>query len=489
MPHPGWSTDFRADVPAKIDTGLGGAQAGEVHDETERRKDEPVAAPAPRLPELAGGVPGGVGVLPPAQLPPAPIVPDRWHKEAGGAYAFYVMIGMDHGTADIDVPTNPGYRTKGVSASSINDGYTKAIALAQLLKPGLRGCLIVVGGFWVEDLELKDFHIDLVGIGRPKIFGHVTTTMTLTSFSMTGFECVSPDNAPSMHVGPRSPLPLGRVAFTDVWWHGPQRGFLGEAQCYFDNCRCWADTFDPSTSSYPFDVHAAPFDSEFSIATNCELNGFIGYDMTVPGVPAPGLRRAQGYAIRASGKFGGLLTGPYIGGLMLRTDAYQMKPTSGLKLRKCIVNGSLRCETWIVQHDHCECFPGLPSPTRSGGTYARISGWLNLGAATQIPGIVQFDFTKVHGGYIGDFVPDDAQPPLTSWGGAIYFRHSDHLPGHDGAEAVACFNANTIAEFFHDGHSSTPCAAWTGGAFSDIQPDNTTGAGVVLASMFDPFVL
>ena len=459
-----------------------------------REVDVPqVAAVAIKTPSVASAAVPDVSTLNPGN---AQLGPDRLHKYSGGQYGAYVFLGPDHGTGQADQlpPTNPGYRTVGVSASSLNDAYTKALALAAVLKANARVCIKILGGVWVESLSMTSASVDIEGTGT--VLGHIDVAPSATQVSISGIEIASPDNNAALHVllGPVFTFPYSSIRFYNLKIHGPQRVFWSERRVYLEGCEIFCDlAVDPILEDAPAIFQAAIDDNNWSVARNCKFMAYTTLHARAP-IPVPGACSPSGYAIKATMKLGGYL--PTMSGLMALTPAYQVKPNSGLALFNCEVQGELLCEGWAVKHDHCVVI-GVPQG-ETGGTYATLRGLALVdpinGRYGQICTRVFFDHTQVHGYGIARFVKDPTQTTgADHFGGRVYFRHSEHLCQFDlgTGPATSPWSGDSIGEAAVV-QSVTAHGTWSTGLGVITLIGNcptATSDALALSAMNDPYLL
>lgn len=454
--------------------------------ESNRRVEDAIPAAAEQ--QTPAGTPILIASEPAKVKPPEPpVVIDRLHKESLSFEGGYIFVGKNHDTSETDQmpPVNPGYAS--ATASSLNDAYKKALAFQPRLKANARITIYVMSGTWIEDLTLMAERIDWVGMGRPVIWGRVMIA-NIRDIRMTGIEFRSRDLQEAVRVTiapPPEPTFLSTYSLTkffDCWFHGDQRALWTQRRIYLEGCRTWADTdTDPGLENPPFIVTASPDDIDFTVSVDCTHTAFLTLDMSIPRIMPPGVRRPVGYAIRVMGQTGP----PPVPGLEDKTDAYLLHPMSGLLIRRGTVEGSLLCEQSVVLHEGGFQLGGLPSLTKSGGVYAIIRG--RRLDEQQIPGIVQFDHAQTRAGLIAMFMSSPEQPGVLGWGGAVYYRSSNHTCGYDGAEAAAVVNMGSVGEFYHDNQSATACPVWGGAGITFYEPDLTTGANVPLSAMFNPY--
>ena len=383
--------------------------------------------------------------------PPGPVI-DRVHKEAGNILGGYVILTKDHDPSEIDQlpPTNAGYRSVSATASSLNDAYAKALIIAAL--PGFaanaRVVIYVWGGIWNESLICTSDRIDLVGLDRPLINGHIVVAPTATTFRMENFEVVNdtftegPIEAITVQPAPVITLPISSIQFKNVWVHNPEKAFIAYRRVYCEDCRFWCDTLvDQTLEDPPLQVYASIDDIDWSIFRGCRISGYIDTENTSDGIPS---RSANGFAIRASSYSEGqyINFGNVIAGLTQQGGTYFTFPNSGLRLEGCTIDGILLCDVWTVKHENCTCISAMPNAETVqppyGGIYAVIRG-IGLTLAedppldVQIPGRVFWDHSRIHSGHIGVFVndPTNFAPGFGStarpWGGAAHVRHTEHL--------------------------------------------------------------
>jgi hypothetical protein len=467
---------------------------------------------SPATPAGLKGDKGDAGATGPAG-PPGPVI-DRLHKESGSIYGGYVFVGQDHDAsefADQTPPTNPGWRTITATASSLNDAYAKAIVITQIagFQYNSRVAIIVLGGNWYESLICTSPQIDLIGIGRPLV-DKIYITATATTFRMENFEVYYPvlpagsDSAVFIEAAPVLTLPYSSVQFKNVWVHGNQRAFVTYRRVYCEDCWIWCDAIvDQSLEDPPLQIYASTDDIDWSVFKGCNIWGYTDMELTDDGIVSG--RNSWGFAIKASSNVGEYINfGSVIAGLTQQGGTYFTLPNSGVKFEDCKIHGLLLCDVWTVKQDGCECISAMPNVARAqlpyGGAYAVIRG-IGLTLAedppltVQIPGRVFWDHSTVNSSFIAVFVNETTgfAPGFGStarpWGGAAHFRHSEHLCqyGPVGADAFAYFSAP--GQVFHDMFSSTPSTNWADGVNIVAAPDNVTGAGQLLAAVYDPYLL
>lgn len=113
-------------------------------------------------------------------------VNDRLHKEGGS----YVTVANVHGPNDPDPIVDPAWK------HTITDGYAYARdVLAPALSSGQRVTVLVLGGNYTEDITFDnsstDVFIDVVGVGRPTIFGKVTIATACVGMLFKNFRIVN----------------------------------------------------------------------------------------------------------------------------------------------------------------------------------------------------------------------------------------------------------------------------------------------------------
>lgn len=453
--------------------------------------------------------------------PPGPVI-DRLHKEYGSIYGGIVFVGHDHDPSeyvDQTPPTNPGWRSPDVLASSLNDAYAKALIITEI--PGFqadaRVAIYVLGGVWNEALICTSDRIDLIGFGRPKINGRIIVTETATVFRMDNFEVVNdvftegPAN-PSITVvaAPVINLPYSSIQFRNVWAHNPQRAFVTYRRVYCEDCWFWSDTvFDLSLEMAALEIYASADDVDWSIFSNCNVWGYTELVNVTDGrVPPPGGRNSFGYAVKASSKVDGtyLPFGDFIGGLTQQDGSYYTMPHSGAFFTKCQIHGLLLCDTWTVKIAGSQCVSAQPNSVLAqppyGGAFAVIRGLGPVIAEdppiqAHIPGRIFWDHSEVLASFVAVFVCDESgwTPPFGTanpWAGAAHFRHSEHLCQYtqiDGSGQPAFIGYSAPGQVFHDNFSSTFCDFWCSDGYTTALPDATTGCGQLVAAVYDPYLL
>lgn len=468
-------------------------------DEFKRRLIEATAAMAIQAPAGGGAHPSAASVAP-ARIPGVQSVIDRLHKYAGDIYGAYIFVGPTHDLADADQipPRNPGYASTEL-ASSLNDAHRKAVTMLGHMKPNARVAIIPISGVWSEDLTLPYSQIDICGLGRPIMNGHLSISPACNRALIMGMEIQSADDFPTVFI-PMGPAPstLGRrrggLQFVDTHIHGRTTCWYSQRRFFMDQSDVWCDAaIDVTTERATMWVEAGGFpDDAWSVIQRSIVSAF---DNAPPDTPS-GLDM-HGLAIKASSKLNGLVYD--IGKFQPGIDkggfaAYHTRPNSGLLISRSDILGSLLNEGWQVKHSHCELYAGFPVPERVGGVYGLHRGWSIIdpveGRVAQIPANIFYDHCIVHGARVGHFIPDPAQVSVIGgpWGGAAFFRQSDHVCVASGAETTTFANFGSVAEAFGV-NSSTACPNWTGAGFSNEMfvnsPTASTDPDMVLA-MFDP---
>lgn len=471
-------------------------------------------------PEAFRPVTRSPGALGPATVPdkpgepPKPVdVPDRYHKWSNN----YVRVEKDHRPGE-DTPTNAGYRLG--AASTIADGYAKAVELASKLDDGSRVTLLIGAGIWKESLHTTSTLVDIQGKGRAThIRGNLTVGAAtyeievshLRVESLTATEAVTLlANPPTYNFHVDS-----NILLHDVEMFGPVRALVAHRRFTGWNNRAWQTTLiDPIDEIPVAEFRLQPTDVSPTDLYTSRIWGYMaGHQSGYPASLQP--MASESWAVKATAKinffnteYGGYNRGtantnPTGGTLNNFVQKY-----TGVRFLDCHINGALLNEGWTVQHvggtqrggrpfSGYGWRPGiefvLPGQSRSDGlAYCTNRGWTLVntsdGAYGQIPAETFFDNTRTYSDVVCRFVMDGDQTLgfTYGWAGNLFYRNSLHGAHKDGSPQSPLLHVSG-AGWGEIVNSPTACQDWL--ATSLVVTVTDSPIQVPIGTMRDPFML
>lgn len=334
--------------------------------EDERRREELDQAPPEKKPIFANKAPAAPGPIPDN----TGTTNDRFHKWG----STYVTVANLHFAGDDPVNDPGAYHT-------ITDGYAFAKTLKARMTNDEHVVVWVSGGQYIEDLVLDEPGIDVVGIGRPEIQGHIYKDPENNDFLFDNFKVVNPDTPEDEPVinycglyldanNANSGDHFSGIQIRNCWFEGPKMQV---------HLRCWADFYncdfvstDNLTSGVPsvqciwVQEQTGSFPPVFSVEQrkwtqfrNCRFNGAAD-----PGGYLGPTYFRKGYALEIS------CVNPDTGDWASNVLTEQ----SGVYLKDCKVSGYSTNYGWNLVHDHCRGIEGyLVTETGTAGSVHHLA--------------------------------------------------------------------------------------------------------------------
>lgn len=473
--------------------GLGpdGVEQSKAEDD---RRDEEVSTIAG--PTGLRGPAGGSGVVtsPATNPPPATVSPDRLHKDAPN----YVVISHDHPLGE-DPVLNPGYAVVG-HASSIADGYARAVYHQRLKSTVGRTVLWIWGGYWKEALIIRDQGIDVLGSNMPVIVGNSVILGNTTQCRIEGCELWSLNqnpaltNLPGLEWAPvdgvvvRQTQPqngLANIQIVECNIHAPGRAFYNQRRVYLDNCHFWQDQDqenDPTSETATVRFEASPADTWVSLANNCKFEAWRGQEANI-------YNNYHGYAITGTAKIGGGVNGGYFLGdkYSESEDEYTMS-RSGIWLQNCAVFGGAICEGWNMVFTGGTQYGGPSAPDVRSSIFATLRGWWGVNDGTAfIPAQIQIRSAVTSAFFLAQFVNDPQQTNIANvFGGTFWFDLSEHTCPGTSAPPESPFIVNGGTARARGTGSMTPSTAWPTSGMSECTFINSTDGTQIIGAGGNP---
>jgi hypothetical protein len=394
--------------------------------EHDKRNRLVVAGPSQELPQRA--------VL----LARDPIIPrpetiiDRLHKWS----SHYVVVSSDHNAGEDPIP-NPGYRSAGAVFSTVQDGYDYAknylqpLLGAAPLAAGKRVKLFLLGGYYEEDVNIGFDDIDIIGLGRPTIYGNMNIAnatvptrgrLLLQDLEIRG-KLVPDASIPALTIGTTFDYPTASnpalVEIDRCWIHSVDGAIRSASRLGI--YRSVVETDANSDLAPIISVNPALKITNaargWSEIWDSWISGVIDHRAAVGVAGYPN----KSYAIWARNP------APYI-----------PYGDTGVMVRRSTVLGYVRNECWQLYFGHCDLYAGKKHAT-AGDMFSFTQG----DSTTGIIGRTWFDHSMVACRYIGEVAdmtfPTVANPCPTK----IYVQFTKQL-AHPGDWAGASIQPGNV---------------------------------------------
>ena len=429
-----------------------------VQTETNRRREiEEAAAPAP-LPVASQPAPDDQFFPPP---PPQGPGPDRLHKWA----PLYVFVANDHNPGE-DPIINPAFRSATAIKSTINDAYNFARnTLAPKAKPGQRIVILVIGGYYEEDIEIVstgpgagveeyDNIIDFVGLGKPITKGEWRVTSLCGTVLIQNFRMLQTvRNDLALRIDPRvdtrSPR-LPGVTLRDLHVYGEERAVEIQRQILCEDSIFEQATYAPNGISYTTANINVPFITmryvggwrKWAIFRDCQFLGAATSIKTIKGNILKVTSRQLDLSPDVAGSF----------------DRNWELINAGVILQHSRITGWVENECFRLGHQECIIIGGSLYPAAAGGIYlsqASCSDPTMPGFGGGVNSQTFFD-----GGLINSAFIARCRDLVVHSNGitGVYVRHVPHLAVPPGGSAI--LDAGLNASEVYVTMSSTGAAAF-----------------------------
>jgi hypothetical protein len=375
---------------------------------------------------------------------------DRLHKWC----KYYVFVSADHNPGEDEIP-NPAYRSQTATFSSVQDAYdyAKSHLVPLLASDNERVAVIIIGGFYEENLILDYTQIDIVGLGRPRIYGNATVlpaTGADNMFRLDNIEFWGKDGSYALTLNTAGEYPSTLVSMVEIercWIHGPDGGLDARMRSVVYRSVIETDYKDSSYTNIDTAAAKVVMTSHlWTEFTECTISGVI--DLRGGALPN------KGAAILA---LNNIIPG-----------VYNLAGDTGVAVRHSTILGYYRVQCWNLFFSHCDMY---------GGRKDLGSDWLGYvqgDSASGVHGTVTFDHCGCSCRYIAG--ENDMTPVPLAKVTDVYIQHTKQLYNNLGAFAgqtvasVAAFGGVIPFGGFgntHVFHSATWRTFWN--AFAGVE--------------------
>lgn len=370
-------------------------EAREMNIENVRRLKQPVdkAAPAP----IRAATPPATAVQKPVAEPV-----DRLHKWC----SHYVFVSNDHNAGEDKIP-NPGYRPATATFSTIQGAYdyAKTYLVPLLTSSEHRVTVAVIGGYYAENLTLEYGQVDIIGIGRPKIYGHTLIAPGTSSINRIRLEDLEFNGIEGFYALTISPpigdfpiAPLALVEIDHCWIHGKDGGIDSEARILVNRSIVEVDYKNSSYTNLDTPaIRLYKTAAGFSEIVESTVSGVI--DKRGGAFPNSGM------SIWAGNKAIG---------------AYTAWDFTGVIFRHSTIIGYYRNDVWNLIFTHCDLYAG-----KKHATAGDLLGFISGDTGSGIHGALTLDHCGVSCRYIAE--ESDMTAPGANGVTDIYIQFTKQL--------------------------------------------------------------
>lgn len=433
--------DVSKDV-AGPDEGIPGLDFRVPQTEANRRREfEAAAAPAPLMAAAPAQEP-----LPPffPPNPPTPTLgPDRLHKWA----PLYVFVANDHNPGE-DPVINPAFRSTTAVKSTINDAYFFARnTLAPKAKPGQRIIVLVIGGYYEEDIEILssglgagpeefDNIIDFQGMGKPIVRGEWRIAPSCGTITIDNFRMIQTTRDDLvLNIERRTdvrPQRFPGVQLKNLHVYGEENAVEINRQFFCEDSIFEQATFAPNNFAYTSANINIPLVTcryvsswkKWGVFRDCQFLGAATSNRLIKGTP-----------LRVTSKLRDDLPG-----VAASYDRAWQTFNSGVILQHCRIDGWVENDCFRLGHQQCVIIGGSLYPPAAANTYLTqysCSDPLQPGFGGGINSQTFFDTCDINSTFIAQCADRVVHGNgITS----VYVRNVNHLGMNLGVPVNAVFD-------------------------------------------------